>query len=131
MKLSKNNLATLGGCLLLATLALVSVAQSQSHAWLMSSAVASMDSRSAYATDIENQLRQRGVDARVQLAGDARDVLQVEWTSARHSDIYSFVNSSVAENARQMGFGSIEILDGLQRWDYDLTRESMVWSTVQ
>jgi hypothetical protein len=131
MKLSKNNLATLGGCLLLATLALVSVAQSQSHAWLMSSAMASMDSRSAYATDIENQLRQRGVDARVQLAGDARDVLQVEWTSARHTDIYSFVNSSVTDNARQMGFGSIEILDGLQRWDYDLTRESMVWSTVQ
>jgi len=97
----------------------------------MSSAVASMDSRSAYATDIESQLRQRGVDARVQLAGDARDVLQVEWTSARHSDIYSFVNSSVADKARQMGFGSIEILDGLQRWDYDLTRESMVWSTVQ
>jgi hypothetical protein len=30
-----------------------------------------------------------------------------------------------------MGFGSIEILDGLQRWDYDLARESMVWSTVQ
>ena len=131
MKLSKNNLATLGGCLLLATLALVSVAQSQSHAWLMSSAVASMDSRSAYATDIENQLRRRGADARVQLAGDARDVLQVEWTSARHSDIYSFVNSSVADNARQMGFGSIEILDGLQCWNYDLTRESMVWSAVQ
>jgi hypothetical protein len=131
MKLSTPNLATLGGCLLLATLALVSVAQSQSHAWLMSSAMASMDSRSAYATDIENQLRGRGVDAHVQLAGDARDVLQVEWTSVRHSDVYSLVNSNVADNAKQMGFSSIEIIDGLQRWDYDLARESMIWTTAQ
>lgn len=131
MKLSTANLATLGGCCLLATLALVSVAQSQSHSWLMSSALASMDSRSAYATDMENQLRGRGVDARVQLAGDARDVLQVEWTSVRQSDIYSFVYSNVADHAKKMGFSSIEITDGLQRWDYDLARESMVWTTTQ
>jgi len=97
----------------------------------MSSALASMDSRSAYATDMENQLRGRGVDARVQLAGDARDVLQVEWTSVRQSDIYSFVYSNVADHAKKMGFSSIEITDGLQRWDYDLARESMVWTTTQ
>jgi hypothetical protein len=131
MKLSIPNLTTLGGCLLLATLALVSVAQSQSHAWLMSSAVDSMDTRSAYATDIETQLRKQGVDARVQLGGDARDVLQVEWTSVRQSAIYSFVNSTVAENAKKMGFSSIEVIDGLQRWDYSLSRESMVWSTTE
>ena len=131
MKLSISNLATLGGCLLLATLALVSAAQSQGHAWLMSSAVASMDSRSAYATDIESQLRRRGVDAHVQLAGDARDVLQVEWTSVGHSDIYSFVNSNVSDNAKQMGFTSIEFIDGQRRWDYDLARESMVWTAAQ
>lgn len=131
MKLSTPNLATLGGCFLLATLALVSVAQSQSRSWLMSSAVASMDSRSAYATDIENQLRGRGIDARVQLAGDSRDVLQVEWTNVRQSDIYSFVNSNIADNAKEMGFLSIEIIDGLQRWDYDLARESMVWTPAQ
>jgi hypothetical protein len=131
MKLSIPNLTTLGGCLLLATLALVSVAQSQSHAWLMSSAVDSMDTRSAYATDIETQLRGQGVDARVQLSGDARDVLQVEWTSVRQSAIYSFVNSNIAENAKKMGFSSIEIIDGLQRWDYNLSRESMVWSTTE
>ena len=131
MKLSTANLTTLGGCLLLATLALVSAAQSQSHAWLMSSADASMDSRSVYATDVENQLRGRGIDARVQLAGDSRDVLQVEWASVHQSAIYSFVNSNVADNAKTMGFSSIEIIDGLQRWDDDLTRESMVWTTTQ
>jgi hypothetical protein len=97
----------------------------------MSSADASMDSRSVYATDVENQLRGRGIDARVQLAGDSRDVLQVEWASVRQSAIYSFVNSNVADNAKTMGFSSIEITDGLQRWDYDLTRESMVWTTTQ
>jgi len=37
----------------------------------------------------------------------------------------------VADNAKAMGFSSIEIIDGLQRWDYDLTRESMVWTTTQ
>ena len=64
-------------------------------------------------------------------AGDARDVLQVEWTSVGHSDIYSFVNSNVSDNAKQMGFTSIEFIDGQRRWDYDLARESMVWTAAQ
>ena len=127
MKMTKSNLATLGICLVMATLAIVSVAQSHNYSSLINTA-ASMDSRSAFATTIENQLRQRGVDARVQLDGDARDVLHVEWTTVRRGDIFYFVNSSVADNAQQMGFKTVVFTDGQQRWDYDVARESMVWS---
>jgi hypothetical protein len=127
MKMTKSNLATLGGCLVLASLAFVSVAQSQNYSSLINAAV-SIDSRSAFATGMENQLRQRGVDARVQLDGDARDVLHVEWTTVRRGDIFYFVNSSVAENAQQLGFTTVVFTDGQQRWDYDVARESMVWS---
>jgi hypothetical protein len=127
MKMTKSNLATLGGCLVLASLAFVSVAQSQNYSSLINAAV-SMDSRSAFAIGIENQLRQRGVDARVQLDGDARDVLHVEWTTVRRGDIFYFVNSSVSDNAKQMGFKTVVFTDGQQRWDYDVAGESMVWS---
>jgi hypothetical protein len=130
MKMMKSNLATLGGGLILA-LAVVSVAQSQNHGARHGSVVASLDSRSAFATSMENQLRQRGIDARVQLAGDARDVLQVEWTNVRRNDIFSFVNSAVVENAKQMGFATVVFTDGQQRWDYSVARESMVWSPAQ
>jgi hypothetical protein len=128
MKMTKSNLATLGGCLVLASLAFVAVAQSHTYSNLLSSAVASIDSRSAFATGMENQLRQLGVDARVQLDGDARDVLRVEWTSVRRSDIFSFVNSSFVAQARQMGFTTFVFTDGQQRWDYDVARESMIWT---
>lgn len=131
MKMMKSNLATLGGGLILASLAVVSVAQSQNHGVRHGSAVASMDSRSAFATGLENQMRQRGVDARVQLAGDARDVLHVEWTSVRRGDIFSFINSTVADSAKQMGFATVVFTDGRQRWDYDVARESVVWSPAQ
>jgi hypothetical protein len=131
MKMTKSNFAALGGGLILACLALVSVAQSQNRGARHASVVASMDSRSAFATGVENQLRQRGIDARVQLAGDARDVLHVEWTSVRRSDLFSFVNSTVVENAKQMGFSTVVFTDGQQRWDYNVARESMVWSRAQ
>ena len=131
MKMMKSNLATLGGCLILASLAFVSMAQSQNRGARHSSAVASMDARSAFATGMENQLRQRGIDARVQLAGDARDVLHVEWTSVRRSDIFFFVNSTVVETAKQMGFATVVFTDGQHRWDYNVARESMVWSPAQ
>jgi len=36
--------------------------------------------------------------------------------------------SARAQHARQMGFGSVVFTNGKQRWDYDLARESMVWS---
>lgn len=128
MKMTKSNLATLGGCLVLASLAFVAVAQSRSYSSLLSSAVASIDSRSAFATGMENQLRQLGVDARVELDGDSRDVLHVEWTSVRRSDIFSFVNSNFVAQARQMGFTTFVFTDGQQRWDYDVARESMIWT---
>jgi hypothetical protein len=127
MKMTKSNLTTLGICLVMASLAIVSVAQSQNYSTLISAA-ASMDSRSAFATNMENQLRQRGIDARVQLDGDARDVLLVEWTTVRRGDIFYFVSSSVADNAKQIGFKTVVFTDGQQRWDYDVARESMVWS---
>jgi hypothetical protein len=38
------------------------------------------------------------------------------------------VNSSVSDNAKQMGFKTVVFTDGQQRWDYDVARESMVWS---
>jgi hypothetical protein len=131
MKMTKSNFATLGGGLILASLAFVSVAQSQNYGARHGSVVASMDSRSAFATGMENQLRQRGIDARVQLAGDARDVLHVEWTSVRRNDIFSFVNSTVVDNAKQIGFATVVFTDGRQRWDYNVARESMVWSPAQ
>jgi hypothetical protein len=126
-----SNFATLGGTLILASLAFVSVAQSQNRGMRHGSAVASTDTRSAFATGMENQLRQRGIDARVQLAGDTRDVLHVEWTNVHRSDIFSFVNSTVVESARQMGFATVVFTDGHQQWDYDVARESMVWSPAK
>jgi type II secretory pathway pseudopilin PulG len=87
-----------------------------------------MDARSAFATITETQLRQRGLDARVQLAGDARDVLRIDWQNAGRRDIYSFVNSAAMAGASARGFKSIVFTSGQQRWDYDLARESMVWN---
>ena len=91
-----------------------------------------MEARSAFATGIEHQLRQAGVDARVQLDGDQRDVLRIEWQAAGRRDIYAFVNSSaVPSGAQLIGFRSMVFTSGAQRWDYDLARESMVWSPSQ
>jgi len=91
-----------------------------------------MEARSAFATGIEQQLRQAGIDARVQLDGDQRDVLRVEWQGAGRRDIYAFVNSAaVRSGAQPIGFRSVAITSGSQRWDYDLARESMVWSPSQ
>ena len=91
-----------------------------------------MEARSVFATGIEQQLRQAGIDARVQLDGDQRDVLRVEWQGAGRRDIYAFVNSAaVRRGAQPIGFRSIVFTSGAQRWDYDLARESMVWSPSQ
>lgn len=93
--------------------------------------MASMETRSNFATTLENQLRQRGADARIQLDGDRRDVLRVEWQGVRRSDIYAFVNSVSVQEAKQLGFSTIVFTNGNLRWDYDLARESMVWSPAQ
>jgi hypothetical protein len=135
MKIMKSKFGTLmGSCLALSTLVFAPIAQSQSNASPQAqrpSAVASMETRSAFATRVEHTLRQRGLDARVQLDGDRRDVLRIEWLGARRSDIYQFVNSSAAHSARQMGFSSFVFTNGNLRWDYELARESMVWGPAQ
>ena len=123
----------MGSCLALSAFA-APIAQSQNKATPQAQrpgAVATMETRSGFATSIENQLRQGGADARVQLDGDRRDVLRVEWQGARRSDIYQFVNSSAAQAARQMGFSSFVFTTGNLRWDYKLATESMVWSPAQ
>lgn len=121
----------LGSGAMLALLISGSAAQSRNTATTSTQPTviaASMETRSDFATSLETQLRSRGVDARVQLDGDSRDVLRVEWPSIHRSDVRSFVMSASAHQARQMGFGSVVFTNGKQRWEYDLARESMVWS---
>jgi hypothetical protein len=133
MKTKSLNLRTLmGSCLAFVALAVAPIAQSQSNASSQAPAtLASMETRSSFATHLENQLRQGGADARVQLGGDYRDVLNIEWQGVHRSDIYNFVTSSAADHARQLGFASFTFTDASQRWDYDLSRESMVVSPAQ
>jgi len=135
MKMMTTNFRTLvGSGLALCIVAFGPIARSQSSASTplpRPAAVASMESRSGFATNLESQLRQHGADARVQLNGDRRDDLHVEWPGVRRNDIYNFVNSSAAQDARRMGFASFTFSNGHQQWDYDLSRESMVVSLVQ
>jgi hypothetical protein len=121
----------LGSGAMLALITLGSAAQSRNTATTSTQprvVAASMETRSDFATSLETQLRSSGADARVQLDGDSRDVLHIEWPSIHRSDVRSFVMSTSARQARKMGFGSVVFTNGKQRWDYDLTRESMVWS---
>lgn len=90
-----------------------------------------METRSAFATSLETQLRQQGADARVQLDGDRRDGLHIEWQNIHRSDIYNLVTSAAAAQARNIGFTSFVFSSRNQRWDYDLARESMIRSSVQ
>jgi hypothetical protein len=135
MKMTHRHLGMMtGSCLALAALAFAPVARSQSNFQSIRSktiVAASMEARSSFATATENQLRQRGVDARVQLQGDRRDVLHVEWQGVRRSDIFAFVNSSAMQNAKQAGVSTILFTNGTQQWEYDLARESMIWSPAQ
>jgi hypothetical protein len=137
MKIVQSNFmtATKRSLQLAALLAVTSVGQpylahSQARAEL--SAKPTMESRSAFATRIENQLRQSGIDARVQLDGDQRDVLRIEWWAVGRRNIRAFVDSAMVRNeARPMGFRMIVFVGGTQHWDYDLARESMIWSSSQ
>jgi hypothetical protein len=133
MKMTTSNFAILlGGCLALTASSFAPIAQSQSSApSVYRSAEASMLTRSDFATAIENQLRQRGTDARVQLDGDARDLLRIESQQFGRKDVHSFVDSTSAQQARQIGFSAIIFSNNKQRWDYDLARESMIWSPAQ
>jgi hypothetical protein len=134
MKIKRSNLGTLlGGCLVLTVLSftLTTAAQNSVPKTVHRTAVASMQTRSDFASRIENQLRQDGVDARVQLDGDSRDLLCVEWLQLGRRDVYSFVNSISAQQARQIGFSVIVFSNSKQQWNYDLARESMIWSPAQ
>lgn len=73
-------------------------------------------------------MRARGTDLRVQLDGDALDTLRIEWPTIHRRDVFRFVTSPAAEQARQMGFTSIVFTNGGHRWEYSLTRESMISS---
>ena len=123
----------MGGCLALAALAFAPIARSQSNlpTQTQGSAMSSMETRSAFATSVENQLRQSGADVRVQLDGDRRDVLRVEWQGARRGDIFRFVTSDAANHASRMGFSSFVFTNGTQRWEYNVSRESMITSPAQ
>ena len=137
MKTIQSNLRTsasrylaLAVLLVLASLGQSSLAHSQASTAQL--AKPTMEARSAFATSIEHQLRQAGRDARVQLEGDQRDVLHIEWRGAGRRDVFGFINSAVVRNGAQpIGFRSIVFTSGAQRWDYDLARESMVWSPSQ
>ena len=138
MKLIKSNFGTLTGCFLALAVAFLtaslgqSTALAQAPAAMTPSVSPTMETRSAFATGFENQLRRRGIDAHVQLEGDQRDVLRVEWQTISRHDIYGFVNSALVSNAAPMiGFKSIVFSNGEQQWDYDLARESMVWNPSQ
>ena len=134
MKIKKSNSATLlGGCLALTVLSFTPIARSQSSVpgTTHQTAVASMQTRSDFASRIENQLRQGGVDARVQLDGDSRDSLRIEGQQLGRRDVYSFVNSLSVRQAKQIGFSAIVFSNGKQQWNYDLARQSMIWSPVQ
>jgi hypothetical protein len=93
-------------------------------------ATATMESRSAFATGIEGELRRDGVDARVQLIGDRRDTLRIEWQGMNQREVFHFVRSGAFNrDTEALGFQSIMFTDGTQQWDYDLARESMVWNS--
>jgi hypothetical protein len=131
MKTIKASFGTLAACLLAVAAVFVGVSLGPSSVMAQAPAavVPTMETRSAFATAFENQLRHRGVDAYVQLDGDERDVLRVEWQSISRHDIYGFVNSGLMRNtAPAMGFKTVVFTNGEQRWEYDLARESMVFS---
>lgn len=134
MNINKSNSRILlAGCLALTVLSVTAMTWSQSSAsaTVHPAAAASMQTRSDFASRIENQLRLDGADARVQLDGDSRDCLHVEWAQLGRRDVYSFVNSLSARQAKQLGFSAFVFSNGKQQWNYDLAKESMIWSPAQ
>lgn len=133
MKIKSNSGTLLGGCLVLTVLSFTPITWSQSNVpgTAHPTAVATMQNRSDFASRIESQLRQGGVDVRVQLDGDSRDSLRIEGQQLGRRDVYSFVNSLSVRQAKQIGFSAIVFSNGKQQWNYDLARESMIWSPVQ
>jgi hypothetical protein len=126
----KKSLRTVMACsLALGAFSFLPVLQSQTSRSLTEPHLtASPDARSSFATTLERQMRSKGNDVRVQLEGDALDTLRIEWPTVHRSDIYRFVTSPAAQRAVRMGFSSVLFTNGSQRWEYNLTRESMVSS---
>jgi hypothetical protein len=92
---------------------------------------ASMEDRSAFATQLETQLRSSGNDVQLRLAGDSRDQLLVESPTMSRNSVYAFVNSdAVHTQASRLGFRTVTLTNGSQSWDYDVNRESLVWNTA-
>ena len=91
----------------------------------------SMEDRSAFATQLETQLRSAGNDVQLRLAGDQRDQLLVDSPTMSRNSVYVFVNSdTVHTQASSLGFRTVTLTNGSQSWDYDVKRESLVWNTA-
>ena len=136
MKSFRAKLTTLAGCSAALAALVFTISLAQPSALAQSRAVArsaaTMETRSAFATNIEDQLRKRGIDASVQLDGDERDTLRIEFSNMTRRDVFHFVNSTMVRDAAPMiGFKSVAFSNGEQQWDYDLARESMVSHPVQ
>ena len=135
MKATRSDLRiTAGRSLAVATVltiaSLVPSPLEQSQVAKASAVAPTMETRSTFATGVENQLRRAGIDVRVQLDGDQRDVLRIEWQGISRHDLYRFVTSSPLHGEAQAdGFRSVVFSNGAQQWDYNLATESMVWSS--
>ena len=89
--------------------------------------------RADFASNVQRQLSERGIDARVSLEGTDRDLLRIEWRELNRPFIYGFVTSpSLASDARPAGLKSVIFVNrggsGHERFDYDVQRESMIWT---
>jgi hypothetical protein len=92
-----------------------------------------VEARADFARDVQKQLTQRGIHARVSLEGTDRDLLRIEWRELNRPFIYDFVTSpSLRSDARPVGLKSVIFANGGglgdERFDYDVQRESMIWT---
>jgi hypothetical protein len=102
------------------------------HAATIPSSTA-VEARADFARNVQHQLTRRGIDARVSLEGTDRDLLRIEWRELNRPFIYDFVTSpSLRSDARPAGLKSVIFANGGasgdERFDYDVQRESMIWS---
>jgi hypothetical protein len=129
MKTNPSTLKTFFG--LAAVLVLTANIVGQSASAQTGPKTSSMEDRSAFATQLETQLRSSGNDVQLRLAGDQRDQLLVESPAMSRNSVYAFVNSdAVQTHASHLGFRMVTLTNGSQSWDYDVNRESLVWNTT-
>jgi len=124
--------ASLGLTICIATSTLVPVSLAGAQSAVAPFPISGMEARSAFATGIENRLRRAGKDARVQLDGDQRDTLRIDWPKVSRRDLNAFFNSAIIDRqAELVGLRTIVVTNGAQRWDYDIARQSLIWSPSQ